>query len=232
MKIGFDVISDLNLLPGEEFNWEGKATSLYLIIAGNISNDVRTIRQTLGHLSKFYQGIFYILGSFEYDATNDIPKRTEEIFKICRTLKNIALLHQHVVVIDGIAIVGANCWYGNTYHTDPITDVQVEHHRNEDILYLRNTIGKLQKHLDVKKIIVVTNSVPGIGLYFGEHNCLINDQLPPNLSLSTDIEKKVSHWIYGTYMKEVDAQINGINYINNGYFKKKQYWSKRIEVEI
>ena len=51
--IGFDLISDLNLSPEDSFNWEGKATSLYCIIAGNISEDLRTIKQTLSHLSKF-----------------------------------------------------------------------------------------------------------------------------------------------------------------------------------
>lgn len=62
MKIGFDVISDLNLGPDEQFSWEGKATSLYCIIAGNISNDLRTIHQILLHLSHFYQGVFYTAG--------------------------------------------------------------------------------------------------------------------------------------------------------------------------
>ena len=74
--IGFDLISDLNLYPEDSFNWEGKATSLYCIIAGNISEDLRTIKQTLSHLSKFYQGIFYTLGSLEYHNTSDIVKRT------------------------------------------------------------------------------------------------------------------------------------------------------------
>ena len=65
MTIGFDVISDLFLTPEESFNWEGKATSLYCVIAGNISNDVKVITQTLRHLSRFYQGIFYIDGYHE-----------------------------------------------------------------------------------------------------------------------------------------------------------------------
>lgn len=232
MKIGFDLISDLNLAPGDVFDWEGKATSLYLIVAGNISNDLRTVRQTLTHLSKFYQGVFYTLGSLEYDAANDLDKRTHELIKICRGVKNLALLHQHVVIIDGIAVVGANCWYGNTYRTDPVTDVQVDHHRNEDILYLRNTVGRLQKHLDVKKIVMVTNSVPGAELYFGEHTDIIADQLPPNLALGSDTERKVSHWLYGTYTKGVDTSIKDINYVNHGCFGKSPYWPQRVEVEI
>ena len=88
--IGFDLISDLNLSPDDSFDWEGKATSLYCIIAGNISEDLRTIKQTLSHLSKFYQGIFYTLGSLEYHNTGDVAKRTGEIHKTCRNIRNLA----------------------------------------------------------------------------------------------------------------------------------------------
>lgn len=230
--IGFDLISDLNLSPEDTFNWEGKATSLYCIIAGNISEDLRTIKQTLSHLSKFYQGIFYTLGSLEYHHnTDDIAKRTDEIHKYCRNVRNLALMHHHVVIIDGIAVVGANGWYGNTIYDDATASI-LEVHRNEDILYLKNTIDRLQKHLDVKKILIVSNSVPSIDLYFGEHPSTIDTQLNLSIALLADTESKVSDWLYGTYGKVVETNINGINYINNGNFKRNPYWPKRIEITI
>lgn len=230
--IGFDLISDLNLSPEDSFNWEGKATSLYCLIAGNISDDLRTIKQTLSHLSKYYQGIFYTLGSLEYHNNPDIHKRTEEIYKTCRTIRNLAIMHHHVVVIDGIAIIGANGWYGDSIieaeHVNEILKVN----RNEDILYLKTTIERLQKHLDVKKIVVVSNSVPSIDLYFGEHPESVNSQLNLSIALVADTENKVSHWLYGTYGKIVDTNINNINYVNNSCYKRNNYWAKRIEVSI
>jgi hypothetical protein len=231
-QIGFDLISDLNLSPEDSFDWEGKATSLYCVIAGNISNDLRTIRQTLSHLSRFYQGIFYTLGSLEYDNVEDIDKRTSEVYKIARTVRNVAVMHHHVVVVDGIALIGANGWYGNTVSTDLITDALIEQNRNDDIIYVKNTIEKLQKHLDVKKIIIVSNSVPSIDLYFGEHPANVLNELNLSISLLADTESKVSHWLYGTYGKIVDTNINGINYINNSYFKRSNYWAKRIEITL
>lgn len=230
MTIGFDVISDLNLSPEDSFNWEGKATSLYLIIAGNISGDLRTIHQTLLHLSKFYQGIFYTLGSLEYDGVDDIDKRTEDLYRLCRTIKNVAVLHHHVVILDGIAIAGANGWYGNTVESDLETEVKIETQRHEDIVYLKSTVERLQRHLDVKKIVIVSNSVPGPELYFGEDPSTVHSQLNLNLILPVDTEKKITHWIYGTYGKVVDTVIGNVNYINNSYFKRKNYWAKRIEV--
>lgn len=229
--IGFDLISDLNLSPEDSFNWEGKATSLYCIIAGNISADLYTIKQTLSHLSKFYQGIFYTLGSLEYHNISDIVKRTNEIRKACHSVRNLAIMHHHVVVIDGIAVIGANGWYGNTTYDEETASI-IEVHRNEDILYLKNTIERLQKHLDVKKIVIVSNSVPGIDLYFGEHPETVDIQLNLNIALIADTENKVSHWLYGTYGKVVDTNINDINYINNSSFNRNPYWAKRIAIEV
>jgi hypothetical protein len=136
-----------------------------------------------------------------------------------------------VVIIDGIAVIGANGWYGNTIYDEATASI-LEVHRNEDILYLKNTIERLQKHLDVKKILIVSNSVPRIDLYFGEHPTTIDHQLNLNIALLADTESKVSHWLYGTYGKIVDININDINYINNSSFKRNPYWAKRVEITI
>jgi hypothetical protein len=93
--IGFDVISDLNLSPNDSFNWEGKATSLYCLVAGNVSSDSRTIVQTLAHLARFYQGVFYVPGMLEYQTNLSINERTDEIEEFlnrCQPIFNVAVL--------------------------------------------------------------------------------------------------------------------------------------------
>lgn len=232
MVIGFDIVSDLNLSPDDSFNWENKATSLYCIVAGNISSDIRTLILTLAHISQFYQGVFFIPGSLEYDNCEDIFEKTTEIISHCKKIKNLAVLYQHVVIVDGIAVLGANGWYGNTLPVNDETDFEVETKRHEDIHYLKNSIEKLQKHLDVKKIILVTNCLPGEDLYFGEVPDYVFGQLSPNFTLDMDTEHKISHWVFGTYEKIVDTNINGINYVNNSKFSKNPYWAKRIDVKI
>ena len=226
MKIGFDVISDLNLDPEESFNWEGKSTSLYCLIAGNISSDLRTIHQTLSHLGKYYQGVFYTAGSIEYAGISSIDARTDELQKICRTVRNVAFLHNHVVILDGIAIIGTNGWYGNI----SLANTEIDNERFDDIGYLGNTLEKLQLHLDVKKIAIVSHSVPGEELFFGEQPDNINSIPALQLALIQDSENKVTHWIYGSYNKTVDTVINDINYINNSYYKRKPYWAKRVDI--
>ena len=230
MKIGFDVISDLNLKPNELFGWEGKATSLYCIIAGNISNDLRTIHQILLHLSRFYQGVFYTAGILEYEGTSDIAIRTGELVNMCKSIRNVAYLHNHVVIIDGIAIVGSNGWFNDEDAYPLLTPDQIENERYQDISYLSNAIEKLQLHLDVKKIIIVSHSAPSHELLFGEEPDLTYSIPPLKLSLIKDLESKVTHWVYGHYDKTVDIVIDGINYINNGYYKRNPYWAKRIEI--
>ena len=232
MKIGFDIISDLNLAVDGPFNWEGKATSLYCILAGNISHDIKTTVNVLDHLSNFYQGIFYVPGSLEYYGVDDIGTRTKELLKVCRKIRNIAVLYQHVVILDGVAIVGCNGWYGNTLPSDPDTEAKIQQQRHEDIHYLKHSIEKLQKHLDVTKIVLVTNSVPSTELYFGEVPNLVETQLPLNVALMADTENKVSHWIYGTNEKIVDTTINNINYINNACFTRSPYWAKRLDIDL
>ena len=229
MKIGFDVISDLNLLPDEQFSWEGKATSLYCIIAGNISNDLRTIHQTLLHLSHFYQGVFYTAGTLEYEGVSNISTRTDELVKLCKTIRNLAYLHNHVVIIDGVAIVGINGWYDINFNYTLLNSAAIESERYEDIGYLSNTLEKLQLHLDVKKIIIVSHSPPGPELYFGQVPDQIETIPSLQLALIKDLENKITHWIYGKYDKTVDTVIDNINYVNNSYYKRNPYWAKRIE---
>lgn len=235
MKIGFDVISDLNLSPDESFNWEGKATSLYLIIAGNISSDLRVVYQTLLHLSKLYQGVFYIHGSTEFKDSINIKHKLNEIQRICKTIKNVAFLENNVVIVDGIAVLGVNGWfcnYGTTDNLNNLTSIISMAINQEDAAYLYMTLEKLQLHLDVKKIIVVSASVPGPELYFGQLPENHESFLPLNASLIVDTEKKVSHWIYGTYDKKVTIEIDNVNYINNSYYKERPYWAKRFEIDI
>ena len=226
VEIGFDIIGDLNLEPEDSFDWEGKPTSLYCIVAGNISNDLRTIYQTLSHLSKFYQGILYVPGLLEY-RNHDYDLRTKEISVLCKKLPKVALLYQHVVIIDGIAIVGANCW--NADNVDDI-DIQLVNNRLNDIAYLNKSVSKLQTHLDVKKIIVVTACIPRRQLYFGKVPDHVEDHIYPEYCLMSDTEMKITHWIFSGVEPVTDTVIGAVKYLNNPYYKKRPYWPKRFTV--
>lgn len=231
MEIGFDVISDLCLSSNDTFKWINKATSLYCVVAGNVSSDTRVIIQTLAHLSKNYQGVFYIPGPLEYQGYPDVESRTEELIAICDYIDNVAILYHNVAMIDGVAVVGINGW-GCLPENYDLENIQRLHEREDDLLYLYNTVEKLQLHLDVKKILIASSSVPQKRLFFGQEPEFI--EMMPDFSSCTqfDTERKISHWVFGSYENAVDIILNDINYSSNGRFDSKNYWAKRVTIKV
>lgn len=228
-EIGFDLISDLYLDPEESFNWEGKNTSLYCIVAGNISSNMRTVYQTLAHLSKFYQGIFFVPGLLEYKDSIDPDLRSQELVLLTKKLPKVALLYHHVVIIDGIAILGANGWCADNEEN---IDEHLIKNRLDDIAYLNKSIMKLQTHLDVKKILLVTACIPRRQLYFGKIPDHVEDHIYPDYCITSDTEMKITNWAFGGFETDVDTVYNSIHFTNNPYLKRKPYWPKRISITI
>lgn len=231
MIFGFDVISDLNLTESDIFDWEGKPTSLYCVLAGNISTDLHVLYKTVKHLSTLYQGVFYIDGSLENIQTEDKDQIIDEISRLFISIKNAVYLHNNVVVVEGVALVGVNGWYGNVISND-LEELSVKINRYDDLAYLQKTIEKLQLHVDVKQIVIISNSVPSIDLYFGEKPEIDPTEINLDYVLDLDTECKVTTWVFGTHKKIVDTKINGINYFNNPCYNSNPYYPKRINIEV
>ena len=162
-------------------------------------------------------------------AQNNNPDEKDrvvkEITKVLSKLKNVVYLHNNVVVIEGVALVGVNGHNAN-YGIDNLSN------KYDDLAYLQKTIEKLQLHIDVKQIIIISSVVPSTGLYFGENSNVDVDEIDLNYVLGSDTEHKVTTWVFGTHKKIVDTTINGINYVNNPMYDTRPYWAKRVEVEI
>lgn len=229
MEIGFDLIGDLYLDPEDNFNWEGKATSLYCLVAGNVSEDIRTVVQTLSHLSKFYQGIFYVPGLLEYRTALTHQGRTKELAMLIKKLPKVAFLYHHVVIIDGIAVLGSNAWSAD--NPDDITDELIKS-RLDDIAYLSQSIAKLQTHGDVKRILVLTSCIPRRELYFGKIPDHVESHIYPEYCLTADTEMKVTHWGFGGSDTNTNTVYQGVTYVNNPYRKQQPYWPARLSVEV
>jgi hypothetical protein len=107
---------------------------------------------------------------------------------------------------------------------------------------LINSIQRLQTHNDVKKIAIVSHTVPGADLILHDidlygkpqFNGMGNGLL--RLALATDTENKIDTWCFGHYHSDVDRIINGVRYVNNcrgkGLHQKAVYYPKRIEIDI
>lgn len=223
-----DLISDLNLTADQEFNWEGKPTSLFCSIAGNVSDDLGVVEKTLNHLSNYYRGIMYIDGTLEHTDLSLYNERIEELRNICKPMTNVVYMHNHVVILNSVAFVSINGWFKNNPNISEVSDlIRVEDFRVQDIGYLSNTIKNLQRHKDAKKIVVTSSCTPSTHLLFNrqEHDA---ETVEPALALVTDTESKVDVWLYGGTDVVADELTIRRRFVNNPCLSGQPYWPKRI----
>ena len=228
VEFSIDLISDLNLLKEDKFDWTDKPTSLFCVIAGNISTDLSIVKKTLLHLSSLYKAVFFIDGKLEHNKLKDYDESVQKISDICVNIPNVIYMHKHVVVLNGMAFVGANCWFNDDVEAITVQDeVKLESLRIGDLGYLGKTIKVLQLHNDVKKIVVFTSTAPAEELTFKT----INVSGPePEMSLIMDTERKVVHWLFGGSEISIDCDRNNRRYTNNPKIKDQIYWPKRIVI--
>lgn len=230
MKIAFDIIGDLCVDDGASFTWENRATSLYCIICGNISNNTGTIYAVLKELSKCYMGVFYIGGQKELGDVYKVRLRHAELARMCKMLHNVAYLYNHVVVIDSVAVVAAVGWNSIQNPHDIMQEVYSDKLRQQDYEYLKETVERLQLHMDVKRIIVVTSCVPDSRLYFGQIPTNIDEHAPLTIILQSDTERKITHWVYGSSDSRTSLELDDVTYVNNSCVGRVNYNAQRIEV--
>lgn len=228
LEYSVDLISDLNLSKTEQFDWSGKPTSLFCIVAGNISSDTRKIKETLEHLGTIYRGVLYIDGPLEHTDVSRHEERVERLTELCQPLKNVIYMHNHVVVLNNIAFVGVNGWYGAKVDDRSFEEnFIVTNIQNEDLGYLSQTIRNLQLHRDANKIVVISSSLPADAFLYRHFPCDLVG-IEPALSLVMDTDHKVTHWLYGGDYPECDTVYNGRRYVNNPKTASQPYWPKRI----
>jgi predicted phosphodiesterase len=262
MKVAFDLISDLHLDTWDEpFDWNNRATSPYCIVAGDIAEDKKLVYDALTKLGQSYQAVFYIDGNDEHCRQyHNLSDSFKDITKAIAKIPNVVYLQDNVVVIDNIAILGTNGWWGFDFELsiDPTQCAQwwyekenlnsdiskkVSRMATNDAAYMINSVKKLQSHQDVKHIIMVTHTVPSQQLI--EHDIDLEGSLRFNMmgnrdmlkALAMDHQKKIHTWCFGHYHGAVDQMRHNIRFVNNCRGRKGSPWSthvyhpRRIEIQ-
>lgn len=262
MRFAFDLISDLHVdsYPGE-FEWWGQPTSQFCVVAGDVSQDHDRVREVLEHLAQCYRGVFYIDGNTEHQINYDaLDFSYKNLIDTLSGNDAIVYLQNNLVVVNGIAILGTNGWW--TWDFDPHADYHMSQQwfqektqtlpttpgiiasmATTDAKYMINSVKRLQTHQDIKRIVMVTHTVPGSR--FVDHdidlagtyriNCMGNSLV--HQAVAVDYERKIQHWCFGHYHGSVDQTINGIRFVNNCRGKYRTPYSKavfqplRIEVD-
>ena len=183
MAMTFDLISDLHLETWpEEIDFSGQATSPVCVVAGDVARDHGLVKKFIKHLSNCYAAVFYIDGNDEHRLQLDnLDASYARLNQTLRRLPRVTYLQDNVVVIDGVAILGTNGWWG--FDLDETLDLEGSQQwmknrfearvpevvidpqkildtSRKDAAYLVSSVQRLQTHQDVKKIVIVTHTVP------------------------------------------------------------------------
>ena len=263
MIFAFDLISDLHVETWGDFDWTGQATAPYCVVAGDVARDRDTLIQTLTHLGTCYPGgVFYIDGNEEHkNYYEDLSDSYKDLHQQVSQIKNVVYLQDNVVIVNGVAILGTNGWW--TYDFDPHMDVDqsvmhVQDHFGisnsaatniigvayHDAAYMIKSVEKLQKHSEVRAIVLVSHTVPGAWLI--EHdldlvgtwrfNGMGNRHIAR--ALENDTENKIKMWCFGHYHRPTDRPKDSVDYISNPKGRGNTPWSqsvfypRRIEIKI
>lgn len=261
MSFTFDLISDLHTDTWETNDWQDMATSPVCVVAGDISCDRAQVVNTLRQLGKAYQAVFYIDGNDEHKPyLHNLGYSYADLVSKINKIPNVVYLQDNVVVIDGVAIIGTNGWWGFDFDLSVDGPGAAEWYKEKfslsndaikaiskmssnDAMYLINSVKRLQTHKDVERIVVVTHTVPNSALI--AHDIDLEGKLKFNTMgnrymdqvLDADTEQKIHTWCFGHYHGSVDQIRNGIRYVNNCRgrgdtpYKKYVYHPLRVVVD-
>jgi predicted phosphodiesterase len=261
MQFAFDLISDLHVETWDTNDWTGQATAPYCIVAGDVARDRERLLKTLEHLGQCYPGgVFYIDGNEEHrDYYHDLGASYRDLSKDLSLIPNVVYLQDHCVIINGVAILATNAWW--TYDFDPAQDLDASIQRVQDHFgidyssannisgvayndanYMIKHVRKLQKHLEVSAMVLVTHTVPAPWIVSHDpdlagslrFNGMGNSHI--SRAIDEDTEHKIHTWCFGHYHRPVDQTLGGINYVSNPRGRggtawcQQAYYPRRIEI--
>lgn len=261
MAFSFDLISDLHVEDNPPLDWQDQATSTMCLVAGDISQDIKQIKKCLTQLSDCYQAVFYIDGNNEH--AGDWDHLSSSHSKLVRSLKrvggNTIFLHNRTVIINDVAILAVNGWFTYDYLENISIDTAklalcdyldinmatadlIEQLAHSDVDYLNRSVAKLQKYIDVKKIIIMTHTPPLAKFVENDPDLANSWRLNTTVNrrmaevLLHDKEKKIKAWCFGHYHWPVDETVDGVQYVCNPMGRsttawyRSPYFAKRIEI--
>lgn len=253
MKVAFDLISDLHLdsWPAK-FDWSDCATSPYAIVAGDIAQDRTLLYQALANLGQCYQAVFYIDGNDEHSSQYSVLSQSYKDLTVnIAKIPNVVFLQNNVAVVDGVAVLGTNGWWGFDFdlsvdpeqsaawwyekeHQTKDTAKKISKLATTDATYMISSVKRLQAHQDVKHIVMVTHTVPCSTLI--EHDIDLDGSLRFNmmgnrnmmLALDSDTKNKIHTWCFGHYHGSVDQMRDGVRFVNNCRGRHGSPWAHHV----
>lgn len=239
MNINFDIISDLNLKTIKDIDWEHKATSLFCIVAGNVSSNHEVVFDFLEHISNFYRGVFYVDGMLEHEnCDGDYHASYNSLCEGIEEMEHVFFLHENIIVLDGVTLIGTNGWTSFNFTDESLieSNMNLLTHNGTyteetarrvfkmavtDQSYIHNSIATSYDIDECDNIVLVTNCVPRYELIQNDpdyRDTIDGDTVGSagiDRCLNLDVRRKVSTWVFGRYPQAVDAELDKVRYVSN-----------------
>lgn len=268
IKKKIDVISDIhieywtknikrnyNVGKIEDYPFKFKKTnSKYLIVAGDISDDLSDSIYFLKDAKKYYDLILYVDGNHEH--FNIYPQLySKDYINDKINDDKIYYLSKNSCILDSTAFIGCNGWWNyNNNNIDTIKKYIEKGHldrfnynienkmklinniiekANDDFQFLNNEIIKYDNDSNIKNIIIITHTIPNVNFGFiNKNDCLKNNfgtQFNTNFN-NLYKSNKISKWIFG-HVHGYYNEFNKIHYICNPRGGPNDYCRKIYNVE-
>lgn len=244
MNINFDIISDLRLDSIKDINWEHKATSLFCLVAGNVSSNHDVVFDFLEHIKNYYRGVFFIDGDLEHqEADGDFEESYYSLRNGIEEIENVFFLHENVIVLDNVILVGTNGWTSFNFTDESLIESNMnflihkgshtEHETRQifkmavtDQSYLHQSLITAEDIPECANIVIVTNCVPRYEII--EKDADYRDTITGDLIGSSGIHRCLESdqlnrnitWVFGRYPKPFDETIDDVRYISNPAISK------------
>lgn len=84
----------------------------WLVLAGGVSCYKDKLVEALGYLSKFYSHVFFVFGNVDFRLKGeDYNNYIDSVLQELEGYKNVHILHNKIVEVDGFKIAGSSAWY-------------------------------------------------------------------------------------------------------------------------
>jgi len=235
--MNFDLVSDLH---ADDQDWSCiQPTSPICVAAGDLARDREVLRRCLTDLGQRYETVLYVDGNDEHRHTlTDLQQSYRDLRTLVETIPNVVWLQDRIVTINDVAFVGTNAWW--TFDLDPnftvdetmqcmaqYLGIDTQHCDSvlswaiQDAGYLASSVRRLQVHLDVTQIVLVTHSVPDARLIQSDPDLAQNFRINTTVNtwvdraLREDTEQKVTTWCFGHYHHSRDEMLGSVRYVSN-----------------
>lgn len=231
----------------------------YLIVAGDISDNIHRSIEYLKQIPHKYKKILYVDGNHEH--TDFYPDILENLY-INKLIENtnIHYLSSKPFIIEDKVFIGVNGWWNFNNNNNEIVQKLLENNyvnyenftindknkliqniidnSKKDFDNLNNKINEFHLNQEIKEIIIITHTIPNNNFGHKYKNNSMDNNFPTQYNTNFNdlfISNKIKYWIFGHVHGSHDIKYNNIHFICNprgcpSDYNRQSYSMKNITI--